>query len=36
MAFDFEMIKRVYAELPAKVNAARQKLGHPLTLTENI
>jgi aconitate hydratase len=36
MAFDIEMIKKVYAELPAKVEAARKELGRPLTLTEKI
>jgi aconitate hydratase len=36
MAFDIEMIKKVYAELPAKVNAAKQALGRPLTLSEKI
>lgn len=36
MAFDIEMIKRLYAELPAKVDAARQVVGRPLTLSEKI
>ena len=36
MAFDIEMIKKVYAEMPAKVEAARQLLGRPLTLSEKI
>lgn len=36
MAFDIEMIKKVYAELPAKVEAARKALARPLTLTEKI
>ncbi|HWB26560.1 MAG TPA: aconitate hydratase [Chitinophagaceae bacterium] len=36
MAFDIEMIKRVYAGLPAKVEAARKTLGRPLTLAEKI
>ncbi|MBL0883423.1 MAG: aconitate hydratase [Chitinophagaceae bacterium] len=36
MAFDIEMIKKVYAEMPAKVDAARQALGRPLTLSEKI
>ncbi|MFN4082488.1 MAG: aconitate hydratase [Bacteroidia bacterium] len=36
MAFDIEMIKKVYAELPAKVEAARKLVGRPLTLTEKI
>ncbi|MCP9234770.1 aconitate hydratase [Lewinella sp. JB7] len=36
MAFDIELIKKVYADLPAKVAEARQQLGKPLTLTEKI
>ena len=36
MAFDIEMIKKVYAEMPAKINAAREALGRPLTLSEKI
>ena len=36
MAFDIEMIKKVYAEMPAKVEAARKALGRPLTLSEKI
>lgn len=36
MAFDIEMIKKVYAEMPAKVDAARKTLGRPLTLSEKI
>ncbi len=36
MAFDIEMIKKVYAEMPAKVDAARTALGRPLTLSEKI
>ena len=36
MAFDIEMIKKVYAQLPAKVEAARKLVGKPLTLTEKI
>jgi aconitate hydratase len=36
MAFDIEMIKKVYAALPAKVDAARKMTGKPLTLTEKI
>jgi len=36
MAFDIEMIKKVYAGLPAKVEAARKVVGKPLTLTEKI
>src|SRR5258705_7106803 len=36
MAFDIGMIKKVYAELPDRIAAARIALGHPLTLTEKI
>jgi aconitate hydratase len=36
MAFDIEMIKKVYAEMPAKVDAARKTIGRPLTLSEKI
>ena len=36
MAFDIEMIKKVYTQMPAKVDAARKTLGRPLTLAEKI
>jgi aconitate hydratase len=36
MAFDIEMIKKLYAEMPSKVEAARKMLGRPLTLSEKI
>ena len=36
MAFDIGMIKKVYANFPGKVKAARAILGKPLTLTEKI
>ncbi|MCB0510363.1 MAG: aconitate hydratase [Chitinophagales bacterium] len=36
MAFDIEMIKKVYAEMPKKVAQAREVLQRPLTLTEKI
>ncbi|NNC86722.1 MAG: aconitate hydratase, partial [Bacteroidia bacterium] len=36
MAFDIEMIKRVYADLPAKIEKARNLIGRPLTFTEKI
>jgi len=36
MAFDIEMIKKMYASLPEKVSAARNTLGRPLTLSEKI
>ncbi|MBU1011138.1 MAG: aconitate hydratase [Bacteroidetes bacterium] len=34
--FDFDMIKGVYAQLPARVETARKLLGRPLSLTEKI
>ena len=36
MVFDLELIKKLYAEMPAKVDAARKALGRPLTLAEKI
>ena len=36
MAFDIEMIKSVYAGMPAKIEAARTTLGRPLTFAEKI
>jgi aconitate hydratase len=36
MAYDIEMIKKVYAELPSKIAAARKVFNRPLTLTEKI
>ncbi len=36
MAFDFEMIKSVYARIPERVEAARKVLGRPMTLAEKI
>jgi aconitate hydratase len=36
MVFDLDMIKRMYAALPAKVEAARRLTGSPLTLSEKI
>jgi len=36
MAFDIEMIKKVYANMPARIEAARKTLGRPLTLAEKI
>ena len=36
MAFDLDLIRRVYQELPEKINAARNLLGRPLTLAEKI
>lgn len=36
MVFDLDLIKKLYAELPAKVAAARKLVGKPLTLSEKI
>jgi aconitate hydratase len=36
MAFDFEMIQLVYSKMAERVQAAREVLGRPLTLTEKI
>ncbi|GAA4404393.1 aconitate hydratase [Nibrella viscosa] len=36
MAFDFDMIQRVYAGFGERVEAARQVVGRPLTLSEKI
>lgn len=36
MVFDLDLIKKVYAELTAKVATARKLIGKPLTLTEKI
>ncbi len=36
MAFDLDLIQKVYAEMPGKIQVARQLLGRPLTLTEKI
>ena len=36
MAFDIEMIKKVYANMPGRVDKARELVGRPLTLTEKI
>lgn len=36
MIFDLEMIREVYRTFPQRVNAARELLGTPLTLTEKI
>ena len=36
MAFDLDLIKKVYQQLPERVAATRTLLGHPLTLTEKI
>ena len=36
MAFDIDMIKKVYANFPSRIAAARKIVGKPLTLTEKI
>ncbi|MDQ3073729.1 MAG: aconitase family protein, partial [Bacteroidota bacterium] len=36
MLFDLDLIRKVYDELPAKIEAARNVLRRPLTLTEKI
>ncbi len=36
MAFDIELLRKVYAELPGKVAAARKLLNRPLTYAEKI
>src|SRR6185295_6756810 len=36
MAFDFDVIKKVYGDLGNRVQAARKMVGRPLTLTEKI
>ncbi len=36
MAYDIQMIRKVYSELPGRVEKAKKLLGRPLTLTEKI
>ena len=36
MVFDLDLIKKLYSEMPAKVDAARKALGRPLNLSEKI
>jgi aconitate hydratase len=36
MVFDLDLIKRLYKQLPSKVDAARSLVGKPLTLAEKI
>ena len=36
MAFDIEMIRKLYANFPERIKAARKAVGRPLTLTEKI
>ena len=36
MAFDIDVIKRVYSEMSVKIEKARKLLGRPMTLSEKI
>src|SRR5690606_9458300 len=36
MAFDIEMIRKVYENIPTRVDKARELVGRPLTLSEKI
>ena len=36
MAFDIEMIKNLYAAMPARIDAARKAIGRPLTFAEKV
>ncbi|MGK0377669.1 aconitate hydratase [Patiriisocius sp. Uisw_017] len=36
MAFDIDMIKKMYAQMAERVDRAREVVGHPLTLSEKI
>ena len=36
MAFDINIIKEVYRQMPARIEKARQLVGRPLTLSEKI
>ncbi len=36
MAYDIEMIRKVYSQIPERVNKLRKLLGRPVTLTEKI
>jgi aconitate hydratase len=36
MLFDLDLIRKVYSELPGKVEVARKLLNRPLTLAEKI
>ena len=36
MAFDIEMIKKVYSQMAERVDKAREVVGKPLTLSEKI
>jgi aconitate hydratase len=36
MAFDLDLIKKIYKEMPGKIEAARKLVGRPLTFSEKI
>ena len=36
MAFDIDIIKKVYNQMQHRVDNAREAVGHPLTLSEKI
>ena len=36
MVFDLDLIRKVYASMPGKIDAARKLVGRPLTLSEKI
>ncbi|HLG41341.1 MAG TPA: aconitase family protein, partial [Chitinophagaceae bacterium] len=36
MAFDLDLIKKIYKEMPGKIDAARKLVGRPLTFSEKI
>jgi aconitate hydratase len=36
MVFDLDLIRKIYTDMPAKVDAAKKTLGRPLTLAEKI
>src|SRR5215217_7176499 len=36
MLFDLDLIRKVYSELPGKIEKARKTVGKPLTLSEKI
>jgi aconitate hydratase len=36
MAFDINVIKEVYQQMPGRIEKARQLVGRPLTLSEKI
>ena len=36
MAFDIDIIKKVYNQMQHRIDNAREVIGHPLTLSEKI